>query len=102
MTGRRRWRQFAALPDLRLSPLEVFTQRQLQPRPPRLLRRGTGALAVVVLIGHGDIVRCAIAGNPRRDVLTLTIASVIPGPAQQEPGISWGSTSGFPDVQSLI
>jgi hypothetical protein len=35
-------------------------------------------------------------------VLTVAIVTVIPGPAQQEPGISQSIISGFPDVQLHI
>jgi hypothetical protein len=72
MTGRGCQGQFAALPDLKLPPLEVFAQRLLQPFSPRILRRDVGSFAVVLLISHHEIVHRAGVGNLRRKRLSQT------------------------------
>src|SRR5690349_3359706 len=72
MTGRRHRAQFAALPDLGLSPLEVFAQRLLQPFPSRVLRRDVGSFTVVLSIGHREIIRHARAGNPSPELSSQT------------------------------
>src|SRR3954453_12677443 len=56
MAGRGHRRQFAALPDLRLPPLEIFAQRLLQPFSPRPWRCENGSFVVVLSIGHHEFV----------------------------------------------
>jgi len=59
----------------------------------RMARSRACRLGCICNRSHFSRIVCRNCGST--SVLTLTIVSVIPGPAQQDPGISWAITSGF-------